>query len=81
MPRQNDNPRDKSHDIKKVEKFSMLTLENKQINNDNSYLETKKEHKKWFDSEVGMGKQRGKPKAVPFNIKKAKGSFKKHQHK
>lgn len=43
--------------------------------NQNSYLETQKEHKKWF--EVGaMGKQRGKPKAVPQKIKKT--SFKKH---
>lgn len=43
--------------------------------NQNSYLETQKEHKKWF--EVGaMGKQRGKPKAVPPKIKKEKGSGK-----
>lgn len=47
----------------------------------NFYLETQKEHKKWYDIEPGMGKQRGKPKAVPMNIKKAKGEFKKHQHK
>jgi len=47
----------------------------------NAYLETQKEHKKWFDSEVGMGKQRGKPKAVPPKMKKQKGDFKKHQHK
>jgi len=46
----------------------------------NAYLETDKEHKKWY--EIGaMGKQRGKPRAVPQNIKKAKGEFKKHQHK
>jgi len=42
----------------------------------NNYLEIQKEHKKWFNSEVGMGKQRGKPKAVPENIKKAKGTAK-----
>ncbi len=45
------------------------------------YLELKKEHKKWFDSEVGMGKQRGKPKAVPAKIEKPKGKFVKHHHK
>lgn len=38
--------------------------------NDN-YLETQKEHKKWY--EVGaMGKQRGKPHAISPNIKKSK---------
>lgn len=42
----------------------------------NSYLEIQKEHKKWY--EVGaMGKQRGKPKSVPQNIKKT-GGMKKH---
>lgn len=41
----------------------------------NQYLETQKEHKKWF--EVGaMGKQRGKPHAVPEKIKKVKGTAK-----
>ncbi len=46
----------------------------------NAYLETDKEHKKWY--EIGaMGKQRGKPKAVPPKMKKQKGDFKKHQHK
>lgn len=45
------------------------------------YLETDKAHKDWYDAEVGMGKQRGKPKAVPANIKKAKGEFQKHKHK
>lgn len=44
------------------------------------YLETDQPHKDWFDSEVGMGKQRGKPHAVPPNIKKKKGDFKKHKH-
>jgi hypothetical protein len=42
-----------------------------------NYLETDKSHKDWFDSEVGMGKQRGKPKAVAANVKKKKGDFKK----
>lgn len=41
------------------------------------YLETDKSHKDWYDSEVGMGKQRGKPRAVASNIKKKKGEFKK----
>jgi len=49
--------------------------------NINPYLETDKEHKKWYDSEVGMGKQRGKPKAVAQKIKKIKGDFSKHHHK
>lgn len=41
----------------------------------NQYLETQKEHKKWF--EVGaMGKQRGKPHAVPEEVKKEKGTAK-----
>jgi hypothetical protein len=53
-----------------------MAKKNQQIGHDSSYLETKKEHKKWFDSEVGMGKQRGKPKAVPPKVKKAKGSMK-----
>lgn len=44
----------------------------------NSFLETNQSHRKWYDSEVGMGKQRGKPHAVPPNKKKAKGEFKKH---
>lgn len=41
----------------------------------NSYLELQKEHKKWYSAE-GMGKQRGKPKAISSNIKKEKGSRK-----
>jgi hypothetical protein len=44
--------------------------------NINPYLETDKEHKKWY--ELGMmGKQRGKPKAVPPKVKKSKGEFSK----
>lgn len=44
-------------------------------NKKNNYLETEKSHKDWF--EVGaMGKQRGKPHAVPQNVKKAKGTAK-----
>ncbi|KKQ74059.1 MAG: hypothetical protein US94_C0015G0007 [Berkelbacteria bacterium GW2011_GWB1_38_5] len=46
----------------------------------NSFLETEKSHKNWYEIEVGMGKQRGKPRAVPSNVKKAKGEFKKHSH-
>lgn len=41
------------------------------------YLENNQPHKDWFDSEVGMGKQRGKPRANASNIKKEKGDFKK----
>jgi hypothetical protein len=41
------------------------------------YLELDKGHRKWY--EVGtMGKQRGKPKAVPPKNPKKKGEFKKH---
>ena len=40
------------------------------------YLELNKEHKKWYDGETGMGKQRGKPHAVPPKIKKQKGEHK-----
>ncbi len=47
----------------------------------NPYLETQKEHKKWYDSETGMGKQRGKPRAVPPKAKKIKGQFFKHRHR
>ena len=44
------------------------------------YLELDKSHKDWY--ELGaMGKQRGKPKAVPANVKKHKGDFNKHKHK
>ena len=41
----------------------------------NDYLETEKEHKKWYNV-WEMGKQRGKPKAVPPKVKKEKGSGK-----
>ncbi len=44
--------------------------------NTNNFLETQKEHKKWYEAS-GMGKQRGKPRAVPQNIKK-QGGIKKH---
>lgn len=45
----------------------------------NPYLGTDKSHKDWY--EIGaMGKQRGKPKAVPPKVKKQKGEFKKHRH-
>jgi len=47
----------------------------KENNSQNSYLETEKEHKKWFEMGT-MGKQRGKPKAVPQDIKKSKGNTK-----
>ena len=49
--------------------------------NINRFLQTQKEHKKWYDVEPGMGKQRGKPKAVPPKNPKKKGEFSKHQHK
>ena len=52
----------------------------KKVKKSNRFLETNQPHKDWFDSEVGMGKQRGKPRAVPSNIKKKKGEFKKHKH-
>ncbi|MCL5407635.1 MAG: hypothetical protein M1429_04025 [Patescibacteria group bacterium] len=47
-----------------------------QDQNLNSFLETQKEHKKWYEVS-GMGKQRGKPRAVPSNVKKP-GGIKKH---
>ncbi len=45
------------------------------------YLELNKSHKDWYESETGMGKQRGKPKAVPPKSPKKKGEFSKHHHK
>ncbi|HLB95768.1 MAG TPA: hypothetical protein VJK26_02600 [Patescibacteria group bacterium] len=42
----------------------------------NSYLETQKSHKEWYNISE-MGKQRGKPRAVPRNLKKP-GGVKKH---
>lgn len=52
---------------------------NEQSDHTNPYLETNKPHKDWY--EIGMmGKQRGKPKAVPPKVKKSKGDFKKHKH-
>lgn len=45
------------------------------------YLEISKEHKKWYEIETGMGKQRGKPKAVPPKSPKKKGEFSKHHHR
>ena len=54
--------------------------QNKKSDHVNPYLETDKEHKKWY--EIGaMGKQRGKPKAVPPKIAKKKGEFSKHRHR
>jgi len=47
----------------------------------NPYLETDKSHKDWYEIETGMGKQRGKPKAVPPKNPKKKGEFRKHHHK
>lgn len=42
------------------------------------HLETDKVHKDWY--EIGMmGKQRGKPKAVPPKTPKKKGEFRKHR--
>ena len=41
----------------------------------NQFLETDKEHKKWYEV-GGMGKQRGKPKAVPPKVRKEKGTAK-----
>ena len=51
-----------------------------QIAPTNPYLETQKEHKKWYNV-WEMGKQRGKPKAVPPKTLKQKGQFLKHQHR
>lgn len=42
----------------------------------NNYLETQRSHKNWYNIS-GMGKQRGKPRAVPKSIKKPSGQ-KKH---
>ncbi len=53
----------------------------KKPKNANFFLETQKEHKKWYDVESGMGKQRGKPKAIQPKNKKSKGEFSKHKHK
>lgn len=42
----------------------------------NAYLKTDQSHKNWYNISE-MGKQRGKPKAVPAKIKKQAG-FKRH---
>jgi hypothetical protein len=52
----------------------------KKIKKSSRFLETNQPHKDWYDIESGMGKQRGKPKAVPAKVKKQKGEFKKHKH-
>lgn len=57
-----------------------MAKQNKKTDHINPYLETDKEHKKWYNV-WEMGKQRGKPKAVPPKIAKQKGAFHKHQHK
>ena len=41
----------------------------------NAYLETEKEHKKWYSGE-GMGKMRGKPTMRFKNVKKKPGGTK-----
>lgn len=45
------------------------------IEEPNSYLETQKQHKDWFDQNQ-MGRQGGKPRIAPKEIKKAKGTHK-----
>lgn len=45
------------------------------------FLELKRSHKNWYNIEEGMGKQRGKPKAVPPKNPKKKGEFSKHHHR
>ena len=42
----------------------------------NTFLETEKDHKKWYDAN-NMGKQQGRPKLVPRETKKPSGT-KKH---
>ena len=56
-----------------------MSKQTKKTKRTNPYLGTDKSHKDWY--EIGaMGKQRGKPKAVPPKVKKTKGEFKKHSH-
>ncbi len=64
---------------KKIKRKEQMPKRKKEKEHSN-FLETEREHKKWYDIESGMGKQRGKPRAVPQNVKKPKGSFKKHHH-
>ncbi len=56
-----DSKRAKNHDQKLVEP--------------NNYLETQKEHKKWYNIHE-MGKQAGRPRLVPREQKKAGGTRK-----
>lgn len=46
---------------------------NQKIVEPNTYLETQKPHKKWYDIRE-MGKQRGRPRLVPREQKKAGGT-------
>lgn len=64
MPKRktNDAKMAKNHDDKLIEP--------------NNYLETQKAHDKWYNIHE-MGKQHGKPRAVPREIKKP-GGTKKH---
>lgn len=57
-----------------------MSKQQKDKKHGSEFLETQKSHKNWYDVESGMGKQRGKPKAVPPKVKKTKGEFKKHKH-
>lgn len=45
-----------------------------------NYLETQRAHKKWYNISE-MGKQRGKPHAIPPKIKKPVGQKKHHLRK
>jgi len=46
------------------------------ISKASNYLETQKDHKDWYNIHE-MGKQRGKPRGTPRDLKKA-GGTKKH---
>ncbi|MEK7142989.1 MAG: hypothetical protein AAB785_02135 [Patescibacteria group bacterium] len=65
--------------MKKKNRKKLIKIRS-QVDPTNPYLETQKEHKKWYNV-WEMGKQRGKPKAVPPKALKKKGQFIKHQHR
>lgn len=60
----------------KTKKKKVLNHDQKLVK-PNSYLETQKSHKDWYDVDK-MGKQRGKPNAVPKENKKPSGT--RHHH-
>lgn len=60
---------------KKKPKTDEILNHDQKILKPNSYLETQKSHKDWYDIHE-MGKQRGKPRLAPKETKKAGGRMK-----